>query len=191
MDQGGVSTSMDQLVELLEKSGTVKINDAAKELGVDKIRVESWARMLEKADVIGIHYSVIGGAILKRGPKFDSVIKKKKVETKEKELDVVKPKVEEEATPLTVKKAAPAKATELKETPKDFLLIKRKLDEEEDIVEADLKRLHEEEAKVVEYMKVLIGEGKKLTEYIETLREVVEQMDSHGAGKPAKASNSK
>lgn len=180
---------MDQLVGLLEKSGTVKINDAAKELGVEKTRIESWAKMLDKAEVIEIHYSVIGGAILKRGPKFDSVVKKKRVEEKEKELEEAKPKVE--AAPLTLKKVASAKAEEPKVAPKDYLLIKKKLDEEENIVEEDLKKLHEEEAKVVEYMKVLIGEGKKLTEYIETLREVVEQMGTQGGEKPIKSSNSK
>ncbi|MBN2518317.1 MAG: hypothetical protein JXB14_05710 [Candidatus Altiarchaeota archaeon] len=173
-----VSTTMDQLVELLEKSSMVKISDAAKELEVDKDRIESWARMLEKAEAVEIHYSVIGGAVLKRGPKFDSIIRKKKIEAQEKALDEIKP-----SEPMEATKAPEEEKVERIEIPKQlegdqkYLLIRKKIEDEERIIDMDIKHLQEEEAKVIDYMRTLVEEGKKLTDYIETLREMLTEIE--------------
>ncbi len=194
---GGVSTSMDQLVGLLEKKDNIKINDAAKELDTDKEHVESWTRMLEKAGLIELHYSVIGGAFIKRGPKFDTVAKGgvKGVEGS-KESGGEEPKEEHTAqeAPKEGEEEKPKEA-EKKETPPkkpeaagdmagDYRLIRKEILEEETAVEEELKKLQSEEEKVVEYMNALIDEGKKLTEYIEALSQILEQLQKEKDTKP-------
>jgi hypothetical protein len=174
-----MSTSMDQLIELLEKNGSVKISDAARELSADKGRIESWARMLEKAGMIEIHYSVIGGAILKKGPKFSYAAKRAPVAAPAMRADAPAPKARESG--ITVDVSAP-KATETEkngEMPADiqqeYALIKKRIEEEESIIDKDLKMLYQEHAIISQYMSTLITEGNKLSEYIENLRQLVEK----------------
>lgn len=190
MDQG-ISTSMDQLVGLLEANTAIKVGDAAKQLKVEKELVESWAKMLAKAEVIRIHYSVIGGAVLKKGPKFETIVRKAAVakvpitslpETEEVQADVQAPikKVETKAPPIT------------KITSKSYILIKKKIEEEEQTIERELMRLREEQTKIVACMSSLVEEGNKLTEYIESLRLVAEETKNKvgkKATKKAKASS--
>lgn len=68
-----VLTSMDQLLEILEDRDKISMDDAAKELGVDRKHLESWTKMLEGASLIELHFSIIGGAIIKKGPNFEAV----------------------------------------------------------------------------------------------------------------------
>jgi len=167
-----VSTGMDQLVGLLEKNSAIKLGDAAKELDVDKSHIESWAKMLTKAEVAQIHYSVIGGAILKRGPQFESVTKKgtsvKKIIPKK-----VQAPAKKEAPPLAIrtatKKIAPSNI------PKDYKLIQQKIEQGEKNIERDLMELREEQIKIVDSMNVLMEEGNKLAGYIEALRQMSQQ----------------
>ena len=220
---GGVSTSMDQLVELLEKKDTIKVTDAAKELGTDKEHVESWTRMLEKAGLVQLHYSVIGGAFVKRGPKFDTLAASgSKQALQAPGLRTESPKPAQGAAapaaqgpkpapqaapaavgakPVSVQAPAPEGAAKLPPkvgTSMKYLLIRKRIEDEEVIVQENMKKLQDEEQKVMEYMNMLIGEGKKLTEYIETLRQILDEMrrGEQGAAvaspaKSAKASNAK
>jgi len=176
----GVSTSMDQLVELLEKNTMIKMSEAAKELGVDKQRIESWARMLEKAEAVELHYSVIGGAVLKRGPKFDSVSRKKKTQEQEKALAEMKPAVTGSLKSLMKEKIEIPEKIQIPkgvEGDQKFLLIRKQIEDEEKVIDTDIKHLQEEEGKVVDYMKTLIEEGKKLTDYINSLRGMLEDIE--------------
>lgn len=166
--EDGVSTSMDQLIELIEKRGTIKMADASRELSADKERIESWAKMLEKAGMVEIHYSVIGGALLKKGPRFAYATKRSHGALPAVKAEAAAPKVNE---------------PEVEEPPagdlqQEYALIRMKIEEEETILERDLKKLYEEQAIIAQYMSGLITEGKKLSEYIETLRQLVERSKS-------------
>ena len=201
---GGVSTSMDQLVELLEKRDTIKVTDAARELGTDKEHIESWTRMLEKAGLVQLHYSVIGGAFVKRGPKFDTLAAGRalqapglRAEPKPAPAAAVSAgqaaKPAAQATPAaagvgsvsaetTAPRGATTKLPSTVDTSMKYLLIRKRIEDEEVIVQENMKKLHGEEQKVMEYMNMLIGEGKKLTEYIETLRQILEGMNKGKQG---------
>ena len=218
MDEG-VSTSMDQLVELLEKKDTIKVSDAAKELGTDKEHIESWTRMLEKAGLVELHYSVIGGAFVKRGPKFDTLLTGggkegiqglglRAEETKAAPAAGVtapavkaqvpqKPAGEAKAVAMTttatpaVGKPEPAKQEKPIDTSMKYLLIRKRIEDEEAIVQENMRKLQDEEQKVMEYMNLLIAEGKKLTEYIETLRQILEELKKGEQGVAPTASANK
>lgn len=164
-----VSTSMDQLVGLLQTRGVVKVTDAAKELGTDKGHIESWAKMLEKADAIEVHYSVIGGALLKKGPKFDSVVRGE---------IVCVPVATLRPQPLTLPTSLPRRPESPAQAAAEYALIRKKLEEEEETLETDLRKLYEEQAAVVQYMSEVVIEGKKIAEYIETLKQIVERMNT-------------
>ncbi len=166
-----VANSMDQLVGLLEKEGAIKLGDAAKALDVDKERIESWAKMLVKADVAQIHYSVIGGAILRKGPQFDSVVKK--ITPTSKTVSKPLPIKQKEAPPLAIKSAI--KKVNQSEIPGDYKLIQKKIEEGEKNIERDLIELREEQIKIVDSMNVLMEEGNKLAGYIEALRQMSAQ----------------
>lgn len=170
MDEG-VSTSMDRLVGMLEEKGTVKLNDAAKELGVEKERIESWARMLEKAGAVRVHYSMIGGAILKKGDEFDSLVKKGVA----KQLPELQIKVAKEAAPKRSK--APPKKLEgaPKSASKEYRLVRKKIEEGEMTLEKELRKLREDQITILERMNDLVEEGNKLIGYIEKLRLLAEQ----------------
>lgn len=167
-----VPTSMDQLVEMLDRSGAIKIVDAAKELGVDKDHVEGWAKMLEKEDVTKIHYSIVGGAIIRKGPNFDSFMKRLPGKRAMQPAKSTEPQKE-------AKKPAEAKPSKEEAKPAgDYALIRKQIEDEEVTIEQDLKNLHEEQARIVQYMNSLIGEGNKLVEYIGALRQVMDSAKS-------------
>jgi len=182
----GVSTAMDGQVQLLERSPTVKVRDAAKDLDVSRERIEGWAKMLEKSKVLEVHYSVIGGAILKRGPEFDSVATgKKKVPAAEaiKALAAKAPGKKGAERPIIGIKGKTDDAEVEGERPnpveppgkQEYLLIQR-LEQEEAAVRGDIVRLQEEEAQVMECMKGLIDEGKTIAQHIEALTKTVESL---------------
>ncbi len=160
---------MDQLVGLLQKRGVVKVTDAAKELGTDKEHIESWAKMLEKADALEVHYSVIGGALLKKGPKFDSIARGGMVCVP---VAAQRPRMPSLPTSLPRRPESPAQVAA------EYALIRKKLEDEEETLETDLRKLYEEQAAVVQYMSEVVAEGKKIAEYIETLRHIVERMNT-------------
>lgn len=172
---------MDQLVGMLAESGSLKISDAAKELGVDKDRVESWAKMLDKADIVRIHYSVVGGALLRKGPKFDMVCKGVSA------APVPSPSNIPPLTPRSFQPPAPLQQKQqpapLPQKPQpteggEYLLIRRRIDEEEKTIEDDLRKLREEQATVARYMDEIEGEERKLADYVEALRSAVEKMNA-------------
>ncbi len=187
MASDDVSTSMDQLVGLLENSSAIKVGDAAKQLDVEKERVESWAKMLEKAEVLTIHYSVIGGAILKRGPKFDAILKAKSAPVSQ-SLEAPRQKILQPSQPAQPPSQAAQQAPsqrpaetrsriEPMNAQGEYVLIRKRIDNEEKTIEDDLRRLRDEQAIVARYMDNLGEEQKKLSEYVEALREVVDQMN--------------
>jgi hypothetical protein len=168
-----VSTSMDQLVELLEKNSAIKVSEAARLLDADKERVESWARMLEKAEILQIHYSIVGGAILKRGPKFETVLRsaKKQVPLP---LEPAAPKPPEKPAVTAPQERKPMAMAD--ETAGEYLLIRKRIDDEESVIKSDLQKLREAQVSVVKYMADLECEQKKLAEYAESLHLVVDKM---------------
>lgn len=180
----GVSTAMDGLVRLLEKSPAVKISDAAKELGVERELVESWAKMLEKAGAVEIRYSVIGGAVLRRGARFNEVssgnitelpahaLQKKKAE----KTAVGKPKIS--GLPAKIKGEQKEKYALIKCGMERGLGedLRDRLAEEKKAIEQDAAKLRDDEAVVVEYLKRLVEECNKLTEHIEMLSKLAERM---------------
>ena len=68
-----VLTEIDRLLEILDHREKISIGNAAKELGVDKKLLEGWVKMLEDAGLVKSQYSIIGGTIITKGPKFDAV----------------------------------------------------------------------------------------------------------------------
>ncbi len=185
MDEG-VSTSMDQLVGMLESRGAIKVSDAAKQIGTSKERVESWAKMLDKAGVVQLHYSVIGGAVIKRGPGFDALVKKGKKRVDPVTVAAFVSRPPQAETPAPVPRAAaqaafqPAAAAPVRPEAlagqKDYALIRRKIDESEQSFVNDLIRLRGEQAKIVEYMAEMAEEGKKLVEYLEALKQMADEL---------------
>ena len=158
---------MDQLIGLLESKGSIKMSDASRELSADKERVESWAKMLEKAGMVEIHYSVIGGAILKKGPKFAYASRGAPT------APLPARKAESQAQKASEPgKSGIAPASDMQQ---EYALIRKRIDEEETIIDKDLKLLYDEHAIIAQYMSTLIAEGNKLSENIETLRQLVEK----------------
>ena len=185
-----VSTSMDQLVGLLEKGGTIKISDASRELGTDKEHVEGWAKMLEKAGIVNIHYSVVGGALLKRGPKFDTVVRApasppRQLPAPPAVATTPKPAlatVTSRPAPMAVPpRPAPAEssspAPKFSGQPGEYLLIRRKIEEEQKTIADDLQKLKQEQALVVRYMDEIEAEESKLSDYVDALRVAVDKMN--------------
>lgn len=166
----GVSTSMDQLIGLLSSKGFIKITDAARDLNTDKSHIESWAKMLEKEGIVQVHYSVIGGAVIKKGPKFDTVTKgpAKSGITAEKPKPI-------EASQVEIKPKQPMPGP--KSAPEEYLFIRKKIEDEGQTFKEDLQKLAVDQGKIIEGMTMLIQEGRKLEEYIENLQQVVERVN--------------
>lgn len=64
-----IETSVDELLELVEKNGTVSLGFAAETLGYPKSEIEEWAKALAEHNLIEIKYNI-----------FSTVLKKKSVE---------------------------------------------------------------------------------------------------------------
>jgi len=188
----GVSTSMDQLIGLLSNKGIIKITDAARDLKTDKSHIESWARMLEKEGIVQVHYSVIGGAVIRKGPNFDSIMKAVKSNiTAERPKLIEASKVEmEQRQPTTEPKSAPEVEVRLKQpTPEpkssleEYALIRKKIEEGGQTFEEELQDLADEQEKVIECMTMLINEGRKLEDYIQNLKKVAKEVNAKRSGK--------
>lgn len=176
-----VSTSMDQLVQLLEEKDNIKINEAARILDTTKDRVESWANMLKKADVVEVHYSVIGGAVLKKGPKFASLLEEASKMGSKKKSSAKSVEAPKKKDPVSV----PQSITKFSKTefapPKDYKLIKEKIEQGEQVLERDIAKLKQEQQKIMEYLEAIISDGNKLTAYIDALYSMaVEAKQSRG-----------
>ena len=61
-----ISTSIDELFELVMRNGKIKLNTAARRLGVKKNQVEEWAKILEEHGLIDIHYPPFGEPELRK-----------------------------------------------------------------------------------------------------------------------------
>ena len=56
-----IETSIDELFEIVQAHGRVKINDAiAKRLNTTKAQIEEWAMILEEHNLLELHYPTIG-----------------------------------------------------------------------------------------------------------------------------------
>ena len=169
----GVSTEMDQLMELIDEVTTIKVGDAANELGVDKSRIESWAKMLEKAGAIEVHYSVIGGAVLRKGKKFDQIWGKV---SKKQEKDCP-----EEKEPVDkIEKESPKKKEVVESKPDTgddgFPLIRKDLINSNKEIKSEVEKIREEEKMVIEYMDALVAEGQRLSKRLDEMIVVTEKM---------------
>ncbi len=58
---GRYETGFDALYKIVEQKGRVKFAALAVYLGIDKKKVEEWATILEKHDLVKIHYPAVGG----------------------------------------------------------------------------------------------------------------------------------
>jgi adenylate kinase family enzyme len=170
MDEG-VSTSMDALVGLLEKKGSVKMGEAVKELNTDKSHVEGWAEMLRKAGVAEVKYSVIGGAVIKKGPKFDEVVKNGSVEKPAVSEDKSKSPPKEASTDNKQSSSPPKQTSSTLAPPGQggYSLIRKKIDDEEKTMEQEIKELKEEQSIIVTHMQKVIDETKRISEYLDQL----------------------
>ena len=78
MDDSVITTTIDRLLELVEKRGSISIKDAAKNFNVSRSQIESWVKLLEEHELIEVNYPPIGEPeIRKKGPEKPG--KKKKV----------------------------------------------------------------------------------------------------------------
>lgn len=64
-----IRTSLDALLEMIMKKGSVKINEASKKLRVNDKKIEEWAQLLEEHGLIDIHYPTVGKPVLKKKAK--------------------------------------------------------------------------------------------------------------------------
>jgi hypothetical protein len=171
---GAVSTSMDKLVELLKERGSIKVGEAAKELDSDKSRIESWARMLEKAGAVEIHYSVVGGATIKKGKAFDSVVCAEgyKVKGLKDNLGYVHDAVTgtKEAKTPTAKAQQNTKC----DASNMYSLIRKDIDDEEQMLVDDIDKLKREQEAIAKCMEHIVVEGEHLKEKIDILKKAVE-----------------
>lgn len=61
-----IETSLDSLLDMIMKKGSVKVSDAARQLKVREKQIEEWAHVLEEHDIIEIHYPTMGKPLLKK-----------------------------------------------------------------------------------------------------------------------------
>ena len=55
-----LETDIDRLYRLVTNKGSVKLSLAAGALKIDKVKLKEWALILEKHNMIKIHYPIIG-----------------------------------------------------------------------------------------------------------------------------------
>jgi len=74
-------TNLDKLYDLIEKEGKISLKETSKKLNLPITQVEEWTKVLNKQEMINIHYPLIGSIILTRKGFFekkkDETIKKK------------------------------------------------------------------------------------------------------------------
>lgn len=171
--KSNILTAMDGLLALLEERDNLKVDDVVHILGVPKERIESWSKMLEKEGILDVHYSLIGGVTLKRGPNF------KPIGRKPPETNIpqrIKPKQEGVALISETKRP---EAVILKSTAQEsgYKLLRDKLVEEESEVISEVELLKREEEQIINYMKNLLEEGERLSVHIKELKKVIEQIE--------------
>jgi hypothetical protein len=62
----GIGTTIDRLIDIINKRGSVTIIDLSKELGVSVDMIEIWAKILEDRGLINIEYPLIGPSKLRK-----------------------------------------------------------------------------------------------------------------------------
>jgi hypothetical protein len=63
---GSMETTIDRLIDIIDKKGSVNTYNLSKELGVSMERIESWAKILEDRGLIEIEYPLIGPSKLRK-----------------------------------------------------------------------------------------------------------------------------
>ena len=61
-----IETTIDKLIDIIDKRGTVTTLDLSKELNVSMDRIENWAKILEDSGLINIEYPLIGPSKLRK-----------------------------------------------------------------------------------------------------------------------------
>lgn len=61
-----METTIDRLIDIIDKRGSVNTYNLSKELGVSMERIESWAKILEDRGLIEIEYPLIGPSKLRK-----------------------------------------------------------------------------------------------------------------------------
>jgi len=64
--EGTIATIIDELIDIIEKKGSINILDLSKQLKVSQEQIEEWARILEDRGMIEIEYSPIGPPKLRK-----------------------------------------------------------------------------------------------------------------------------
>ncbi len=59
-----LKTPVDELYEIIKKTGGIRLDHAAKKFRIPESKVEEWAKILEESGLIEIHYSAIGKPVL-------------------------------------------------------------------------------------------------------------------------------
>ncbi|MBN2251982.1 MAG: hypothetical protein JW724_07915 [Candidatus Altiarchaeota archaeon] len=67
MSHKPIKTSLNTLVNIVDKKGEIKLAEAARMTGIDEQMLEEHARILAKYRIIEIHHSFKGYSILKKG----------------------------------------------------------------------------------------------------------------------------
>jgi hypothetical protein len=63
---GSVETTIDRLIDIIEKRGSVTTFELSKELGVKMEQIENWAKILEDRGLIDMEYPLIGSSKLRK-----------------------------------------------------------------------------------------------------------------------------
>ncbi len=79
MPESKIRTSLDSLVNLVNKFGKVKFQDAAKALDMDEASLEELVKILSENKIVEIHYSIVGDKIIKKGEKLEGAVSKEEI----------------------------------------------------------------------------------------------------------------
>lgn len=66
IESTGIETTIDKMIDIIDKRGSVNTFNLSKELGVSIERIESWAKILEERGLIEIEYPLIGPSKLRK-----------------------------------------------------------------------------------------------------------------------------
>ncbi len=75
MEEVKVETGVDDLISLLESSGTISIKDASQKLKIDESYIQAWVDFLVEEKVLGIEYKFTKPYIFLNNKKLSSSIK--------------------------------------------------------------------------------------------------------------------
>jgi chromosomal replication initiator protein DnaA len=148
-----IKTSLDFLVNLVNKWGKIKLQDAAKALDMDEASVEELVKILVEHKIIELHYSIVGDKILKRGEKLKGAVSKEEIKRhveetlSEEELKKAKEAEKVEKLLGIMKKRISERRKRGFLEPKKIEEVHKKEEEEREQIREELKKRKREEEK--------------------------------------------